>query len=350
MVIPVEVPAPVLPFPIFRISSRIERYLLYDISVITWLRKNHHIPGVLIGTLPQIPQQNVFLGLPLELMPEEARFLCEKRLAYTADDLEWHQEGIRSLTADQRNAFTRDIAREGGEAAKVAGRKKLESTERALRKLRLRNTPDSDSASGPIDDDDSVQDVQDTETLFSLTPRRAGPTPVPDSLQYISTKEAWGITPTTAYPPLFIPPEDSGKSLPNVRASSYELFKHLHAHNYYMSPGLRFGCQFLVYPGDPLRFHSHFLCMGMDWDEEISLLDLVGGGRLGTGVKKGWLIGGVEDRFGDENSLVTSRVAEKIAENLITHQNTESKERSIRMAAKASKSRVRTFCIEWGGM
>jgi len=61
-----------------------------------------------------------------------------------------------------------------------------------------------------------------------------------------------------------------------------------------MTPGLRFGCHYTVYPGDPLRFHSHFLATGADWDEEFDLLDIVGGGRLGTGVKKAYLIGGAD--------------------------------------------------------
>jgi tRNA-splicing endonuclease subunit Sen34 len=68
----------------------------------------------------------------------------------------------------------------------------------------------------------------------------------------------------------------------------------LHSKGYFLSPGLRFGCQYVVYPGDPLRFHSHFLAVAADWDQEIDLMDIVGGGRLGTGVKKGYLIGGVE--------------------------------------------------------
>ena len=82
--------APSLPFPVFQVSAKVVRYLLYDINVVTWLRKNHNILGVLIGTLPQIPQQNVFLGLPLELQPEEARLLVEKGLAYLMNDLQWH--------------------------------------------------------------------------------------------------------------------------------------------------------------------------------------------------------------------------------------------------------------------
>ena len=31
---------------------------------------------------------------------------------------------------------------------------------------------------------------------------------------------------------------------------------------------------------------------GLGWDEEISVMDIVGGGRLGTGVKKAWMVGG----------------------------------------------------------
>jgi tRNA splicing endonuclease len=71
--------------------------------------------------------------------------------------------------------------------------------------------------------------------------------------------------------------------------------------------------------GDPLRFHSHFLAVGHDWDEEIDLLDIVGGGRLGTGVKKGYLIGGVDP---DKESV----------------------------EADDQHGNVRAFCIEWAAM
>ena len=67
----------------------------------------------------------------------------------------------------------------------------------------------------------------------------------------------------------------------------------------------------MAYPGDPLRFHSHFITRGLGWDEEIDLIDIVGGGRLGTGVKKAWMFGGQPDR-GDT-------------------------------------AETRVFCVEWGG-
>ena len=42
------------------------------------LRSRHHICGMLTGTLPHLSQQNVFLGVPLLLMPEEVVLLVEK--------------------------------------------------------------------------------------------------------------------------------------------------------------------------------------------------------------------------------------------------------------------------------
>lgn len=59
-----------------------------------------------------------------------------------------------------------------------------------------------------------------------------------------------------------------------------------------MTPGLRFGARYSVYPGDPLRFHAHFMANQYDWNEEIPILDVVSGGRLATAVKKAFLMGG----------------------------------------------------------
>ena len=44
---------------------------------IATLRSKYHICGILTGTLPHLSQQNVFLGVPLVLMPEEVVLLVE---------------------------------------------------------------------------------------------------------------------------------------------------------------------------------------------------------------------------------------------------------------------------------
>ena len=337
----VEPSEPLLPFPISRISSRVERYLLYDINVITWLRKTHHILGVLIGTLPQIPQQNVFLGLPLELMPEEAKLLSDKGIAYIVDDHRWHQEGMQSISQEQKDAYLEGLASQGQEAAKAAEKKKLESTEKAMRKLRLSSTPDRGNISSPRGLSESKEVRGEGAGAKESESFCATPGPPSGSQPSSRSTEQWSITPTTSYPPLPRPPIDPALQSPTVKASAYALFRHLHSHDYFMSPGLRFGCQFLVYPGDPLRFHSHFLAVSADWDEEIDLMDIVAGGRLGTGVKKGWLIGGTEavntnSRSDSPNDTMNNNVPEP---------------RETSDIRKGSQdNRVRTFCIEWGGM
>ncbi|GAA5842094.1 hypothetical protein JCM3766R1_000003 [Sporobolomyces carnicolor] len=60
-----------------RVSN--QKAYLWDLNDIQRLRVQHHICGSLHGTLPQVTQQNVFLGLPLVLAPEEVVLLVKNR-------------------------------------------------------------------------------------------------------------------------------------------------------------------------------------------------------------------------------------------------------------------------------
>ncbi|CAK7218445.1 tRNA-splicing endonuclease subunit [Sporothrix curviconia] len=73
--------------------------------------------------------------------------------------------------------------------------------------------------------------------------------------------------------------------------SAASLRAHLANRGYYTTPGLRFGGALSVYPGDPFRYHAHFVATTYGWDQPIQLLDIVSQGRLATSVKKGLLIG-----------------------------------------------------------
>ena len=60
----------------------------------------------------------------------------------------------------------------------------------------------------------------------------------------------------------------------------------LHGRGYWVTPGVKFGGDFLVYPGDPHRYHSHFVAVVVGWSQSVVPLDIVSFGRLGTVVKK----------------------------------------------------------------
>jgi hypothetical protein len=56
-----------------------DKAYVYNVDSIRRLRVDHHITGITLGTLPQVAQQNVFLGVPLQLLPEEVAVLVEER-------------------------------------------------------------------------------------------------------------------------------------------------------------------------------------------------------------------------------------------------------------------------------
>lgn len=301
--------SPDLPIPISLISGR---YFLFSADVVSYLRREQRICGVLIGSIPQIPQQNVFLGLPLELMPEEAQLLVAKDVAYIVDDVRAHDEALRSSLdqsrCQRRHDYLASLREAGEQAAKSQAELRGQRKQQALQSRGL--TPQR-SQEEVLQTATSVEEISqasnnspqqhDTdhhpnEDLF--TPSHISPPTKPPS----NTSSALAITPATSdilLPPLGLPKPPQQVPVPHL-PPSYPLFAHLHSKGYYLSPGLRFGCQYVVYPGDPLRFHSHFLAVAVDWREEIALLDIVGGGRLGTGVKKGFLIGGTEPEKGEE--------------------------------------------------
>jgi tRNA-splicing endonuclease subunit Sen34 len=57
-----------------------------------------------------------------------------------------------------------------------------------------------------------------------------------------------------------------------------------------MGLGPRFGGEYLIYPGDYLRYHAHFTSQVVLHDSFIKPMEIVAWGRLGTGTKKAGLI------------------------------------------------------------
>jgi tRNA-splicing endonuclease subunit Sen34 len=304
------------PIPISLVAGR---YLLYDIDVVTYLRRTHNICGVLIGGIPQAPQQNVFQGLPLELLPEEAKLLVEKGVGYVVDDATWHEKYYTTLHGKDRQSYLESLRAQGLKASQASNAVARQKQEKALaRQAIVRATKSSITDLAPLGDPSPADSQEQISTKAHISSHRpASPAPSDTSSKFSS--RAWdpsrplAMTPSSSYTSSSSPDNPNPPHTP-LAPTSYPLFAHLHSRKYFMMPGLRFGCDYNVYPGDPLRFHSHFLATSYGWNEEIAMLDLVGGGRLGTGVKKGFLIGG-EDQESESES-----------------------------------DRVRTFVLEWAGM
>lgn len=287
---------PKLPIPISLVAGR---YLLFDIEAAIFLRRKHNICGYNIGTLAQIPSQNSFLGLPVILMPEEAQTLVDEGVGYILDDARAHNELIYKRDKLRSAVYRADIQHHANTVRQARVNEKNDSKVRAIgRQQTSERNPEGSLADGsgelPSLTDDGLFGANQTttSTASSFTSVSASPhfvTPTSSELLLTDTNIHKISNPTL--------------TIPNLPAS-YPLFRHLHSKGYFMTPGLRFGCQYTTYPGDPLRFHSHFLTADFGWSQNINLMDIVGGGRLGTGVKKGFLMGACDSSCTDEKSAV----------------------------------------------
>lgn len=282
-----------------RISRIGGRFLLFDIEDVVHIRRHHGICAVLVGSMPQNPTQSIFLGLPIELYAEEAKLLVDKKAAYIADDATDHLSQLKKMDNSARKAYFQSLKAQRKTAQRALDDAKEKSHARYLNRV-SKSKPETTESTAETD-----------ETLFSPKPS-AAPSVVLEPVKLPA------ITPATSN--LLIPfsPSDTEpiKVLP-----TYPLYAFLNARGYYITPGLRFGGDYSVYPGDPFRFHAHYLANCYGWDQKIPMLDLVTSGRLGTAVKKSFLFGGEKP------------VAEEAdAEPDTTGRN------------------VRVFCIEWAGM
>ncbi|PVU97943.1 hypothetical protein BB561_000200 [Smittium simulii] len=75
-----------------------------------------------------------------------------------------------------------------------------------------------------------------------------------------------------------------------LEISKLAVFRDLWQKGYFLTPGLKFGGDYLVYPGDPMRYHSHFIATVTEYDSQLTCHEIVALGRVGTNVKKNRLL------------------------------------------------------------
>lgn len=74
---------------------------------------------------------------------------------------------------------------------------------------------------------------------------------------------------------------------------SAAVFQDLWNRGNYITTASKFGADFCVYPGDPLRYHAYFIVLVLARDDELTGCDLLSYGRLGASVKKNVVLASV---------------------------------------------------------
>ncbi|XP_011310052.1 tRNA-splicing endonuclease subunit Sen34 [Fopius arisanus] len=249
------------------------------------LRQEHRIIGNLVGCLPRVPRQEVLLGLPLRLRPEEAHLLLDKKIARLVSQKTLHQEPTDTLVNKLKN-YREKLFKEQNEYLKkerikmielqmdkiIEGkRRKLYGLDTSKKKLKKPLDKDTSEALKKIDIDRDELFAQEVDKIVDLE--------VADQIVQTHTAYPWSLPEEINrsdwnYP---LTPEDEFKC---------NVFEDLWSRGFYVTGGEKFGGDFLAYPGDPIIFHSQFVVYCKKRDEEMSILDLVGQCRLSTTVRK----------------------------------------------------------------
>ncbi|KAG2147128.1 tRNA-intron endonuclease catalytic domain-like protein [Suillus cothurnatus] len=271
--------------PILLRVSNFKAYV-WDVDDINILRSHHHICGILTGTLPHLSSQNIFLGLPLQLMPEEAVLLVENGIAVLVDDPSAHHapsqsalKATNSLTEEKGSIEASNPDRAMSENAK---RKRKEREERRARsKANITSSVPAEHSPSPhpTSENPSQTVIGETPDNDIVMPSGSYTVNIPAS----SSKLEW-------YAP------HSNASLTIARETGIWLYpstlqERARCGDTTWEGGLNLVAEYLVYPGDPLRYHSHFIASVIEApDAALRPMEIVAHGRLGTGTKKAHLL------------------------------------------------------------
>ena len=284
---------------------------LWNAKDVITLRQNHRICGVAVGSLPRKPWQNSFFSLPVLLMPVEVKFCLDKSLAKlkTKDieeivkekkvDLNTNTE-LRSETENEqirifkKEKFEKSQLYYGKKKMKKDVRKWQQMCEQDVAQFRKKYPKQDDDIENKDTVKESCKDVEantkgkgegeeeitcEERKYFDHSIRVHIPTSLTDE-HFESFNEIPSFEfPSTIREQLF-----------------YKIYQDLWSKGYYITSAEKFGGDFLVYPGDPLRYHSKFIVVVMDTKENMTSQQLMVYGRLGSSVKKTVVLGSVNEK------------------------------------------------------
>ncbi|XP_076174483.1 tRNA splicing endonuclease subunit 34 [Ptiloglossa arizonensis] len=249
------------------------------------LRRDYRIVGDLIGCLPKKTRQDILSGLPLLLQPEEVSLLLEKKLVRLVqypcfqkpptDSLKQSFEEYRNtLYVEQEECLRNERKKQiigvmdkivegkkrkilGIETRKKKAKKPLDpKIQEALNNIEINRQDLLEEEMAKLPKLDKSDALVQTHTVYPWLDK--------DDVQVIEWKYPF-----------------------NCREQlRYKTYKDLWERGYYVTSGGKFGGDFLVYPGDPIMFHSQFIIQCKDRNEEIPITELSAQCRIACHVRK----------------------------------------------------------------
>ncbi|KAI8509231.1 tRNA-splicing endonuclease subunit Sen34 [Branchiostoma belcheri] len=268
---------------------------VWNASAACELREQHRIVGAFVGALPRLPRQNVRLGRPLQLMPEETTLLLNKGIARLLDGSippKTGEEDLQAITEHRKQSF-----REQSEMCKNDRKRKLHEMASVIAKGRAAKRKKLAQKAKPAEEgSSSVSNNDVTSSSWDQPEEEKEPSLSVEEMKELEAR----LDKTTGYnEQAFLvqilteqvteePQEAVPWNYPTTdrEALRCHVFQDLWEKGYFLTSGGKFGGDFLVYPGDPFRYHSFYIAVCQHRTENMEALDIVRLGRLGSNVKK----------------------------------------------------------------
>nr|XP_025704945.1 tRNA-splicing endonuclease subunit Sen34-like isoform X3 [Callorhinus ursinus] len=239
------------------------RSLVWGAEAVQALRERLGVGGRTVGALPRGPRQNSRLGLPLLLMPEEARLLAEigavTLVSAPRPDPRQHSLALASFKRQQEQGFQEQsaLAAEARETRRQELLEKIAEGQAAKKQKLEQESEASESQEAGANPDAAESEASASQALGE--PEEAGsssPQPGPSNGVVPLPRSALLVQLATARPrPIKARPLDwrvQSKDWPHAGRPAHELrysiYRDLWERGFFLSAAGKFGGDFLVYP------------------------------------------------------------------------------------------------------
>lgn len=234
------------------------------------IRSEHRICGSLIGAAPSFPRQNDFLGLPMVLMSEEAALLVEKGICelYELPDLTKFPTQVQK---EDMKAFEEKVNSEQEEALKQTRIEKMSQMIECIFAGKKKKMLAKGITDVHLDKEELLQ--EEINKLPKLSPDHF--------LVHVPTESFLNTDRVSVGIDVLNPSVLEGEG-----AIKYDVFRDLWERNYHITSGSKFGSDYLVYPGDPVKFHATYMVRCIKQNTPFNATNYVAFGRLAVAVNK----------------------------------------------------------------
>jgi len=295
--------------------------LMFDANEVCELRKNERICGHLTGSLANSARQNVFFGVPLLVSNEEAKLLESHQVA---DIFERSPNNClnESLLAEINKDHDNYLRKDHQNQLDFCKQKRLKELNTLKDKIIIGKRKKIQSKIDATNKEETLSDAKKPEELSKLKMELdcLENTVIKEQQDKINKDFASQSTTIQFNVELHVKTPEylertSNASLCNEKFLTitpeldykYFIYEYLWSRGFYLTSGAKFGGHYLVYSGDPLRYHSSFilLCIRNRSEfEAIRLRQLITFGRLATNVKKTYLIAYCDKNGGKLNRIL----------------------------------------------